>query len=310
MGRKNKFGLSRDIPDAIMREVRQRDGFGCVVCGLAIVDYDHVAPEFNEAREHSSSGIVSLCPGCHGRKTRGLLSTETILDAMQKPKAKQRGFSFDSFDIGRSHPVIVFGNVLARNTPVILRMNGQDVLSVRPPLDEGQPFLIDARFANEFGQKILWIDSNNWHVPISNWDVKASGRTIELRQVAGRFSLILRCDPPNKLTIERFRMMNGRTFIYCDGPGRSVFAINPITVLQSNGVECDGAQCVISIEPRNIIVGMGGGSIRMKGMVINPELNAEQKLIISRLNSLRRNSLCLCESGKRYKRCCGSLVAE
>ncbi len=30
------------IPLPIQREVRQRCGFGCVICGLPLYDYDHI----------------------------------------------------------------------------------------------------------------------------------------------------------------------------------------------------------------------------------------------------------------------------
>ena len=33
---------SRNMPLPIQREVRQRCGFGCVVCGLPLYEYDHL----------------------------------------------------------------------------------------------------------------------------------------------------------------------------------------------------------------------------------------------------------------------------
>lgn len=33
----NKQGISRDIPDPIKRDVRQRCGFGCVICGKCCI---------------------------------------------------------------------------------------------------------------------------------------------------------------------------------------------------------------------------------------------------------------------------------
>jgi hypothetical protein len=45
----NNHGLSRDIPDHVAREVRQRCGFGCVCCGSALYQYHHFDPLFREA---------------------------------------------------------------------------------------------------------------------------------------------------------------------------------------------------------------------------------------------------------------------
>jgi hypothetical protein len=61
-------------PEESKRRVRQRDGFGCVCCGLGIYQYDHFDSEFSEATAHHENGIISLCAACHAKKTRGLLS--------------------------------------------------------------------------------------------------------------------------------------------------------------------------------------------------------------------------------------------
>lgn len=33
---------SRNIPLPIQREVRQRCGFGCVICGMPLYEYEHM----------------------------------------------------------------------------------------------------------------------------------------------------------------------------------------------------------------------------------------------------------------------------
>jgi hypothetical protein len=75
---KNRFGLSRDIPRGIKREVRRRSGFGCVICGCAIFEYEHVDPPFSEAKQHDPSGITLLCGQCHSYVTRGVWSKDKV----------------------------------------------------------------------------------------------------------------------------------------------------------------------------------------------------------------------------------------
>jgi len=70
----NKHCLKREIPAAVKRTVRQACGFGCMVCGEAIYEYEHIDPEFAEAKEHSPDAIGLLCPTCHARVTRRLYS--------------------------------------------------------------------------------------------------------------------------------------------------------------------------------------------------------------------------------------------
>ncbi|GAH43227.1 unnamed protein product, partial [marine sediment metagenome] len=53
MSSTNQYGLSRYIPLEIKRAVRQKCGFGCVVCGSTIYQYHHFDPPFNEAKQHN-----------------------------------------------------------------------------------------------------------------------------------------------------------------------------------------------------------------------------------------------------------------
>jgi hypothetical protein len=50
--KKNRFGLTRDVPADIARIIRKECGFGCLICGDGFYDYEHIDPTFNNAREH------------------------------------------------------------------------------------------------------------------------------------------------------------------------------------------------------------------------------------------------------------------
>ena len=77
----NKYGLSRHIPETVKRKVRQACGFGCVCCGLAIATYEHIDPEFSEAKNHDWKKIAYLCGSCHDKVTRGFWSKNKIKKA-------------------------------------------------------------------------------------------------------------------------------------------------------------------------------------------------------------------------------------
>ena len=95
----NRHGLSQDIPDPLKRALRQACGYGCVICGCAIYQYEHIGPTFTEAREHDPERMALLCGSCHDKKTRGLLSKETAMLARNSPFAKREGFSRVSLDV-------------------------------------------------------------------------------------------------------------------------------------------------------------------------------------------------------------------
>src|SRR5689334_6226345 len=81
MAKPNKHGLSRDIPKRIKREVRRRSRFGCVLCRSGIYDYEHIDPEFADARKHDPDKICCLCPSCHALVTRGQRSKAMVAQA-------------------------------------------------------------------------------------------------------------------------------------------------------------------------------------------------------------------------------------
>ena len=94
----NKHGLQRTIPEDVKRTIRKQCGFGCVICGAGYWEYDHVEPEFVDCTSHDPKGMTLLCLYHHGKKTKGLLSKQKIVEAMKNPKALQDGHSHEEFE--------------------------------------------------------------------------------------------------------------------------------------------------------------------------------------------------------------------
>lgn len=201
----NKYGLSRDIPDAVKREVRQRCRFGCIRCGSAIYRYHHFEPPFEEARVHAARGITLLCGTCHDL-AHGFLSHEIIQKLDKNPKCSELGFSFGPFDVGDTAPVVVLGNMTFRSTPIILEAFGQPLVVIEPPEGLGTPFRLSAVLHDERGQEILRIVQNEWQGLSHNWDIEIEKSTITIRQALGRIALRIQSEPPRRLLIKRLDM--------------------------------------------------------------------------------------------------------
>ncbi len=60
---------SRNIPLPIQREVRKRCGFGCVLCGLPLYEYEHME-EWAQVKRHIADEITLLCDCFDPYKTR------------------------------------------------------------------------------------------------------------------------------------------------------------------------------------------------------------------------------------------------
>jgi hypothetical protein len=106
---KNQYGLSRYIPTSVRKEVRRRCGFGCVICGNAIITYEHMEPKFRDARRHEPSCITLLCGHHQQESSKGILSVETIKEYDADPITRRRGFANYVFDLGGKTPELQLG---------------------------------------------------------------------------------------------------------------------------------------------------------------------------------------------------------
>jgi len=255
----NKHGLKRTIDAHIKRAVRQKCGFGCIKCGSAVYQYEHVDPEFNDALVHNPNHIVLLCGGCHDLVTRGLLSKETIKTLALTPKCKQIGFSFGPFDIGIETPEIIVGTLRCKKVETLISVHGESILSVKPPESETAPFSINALMRDREGNELLCIVNNEWKSKSDNWDVEVKGRTITIRKKIGDIALIIRADPPNKLTIVRMEMEYNGVKISCK-EGDNITITNPNgTTLYTNGMTIVNYETGLNIRKNGFDVALGGG---------------------------------------------------
>jgi hypothetical protein len=214
MTQKNQYGLSRDIPADVKRAVRQACGYGCVICGSAIIEYEHVEPTFSEAREHDARAITLLCPQCHAKVTRGFLSKQAVQGAMREPRCMDQGFANEFFDIGRTHPRLVFAGMTIEETQIPIQVSGEALFQVQQAEEKGGPFRLDGTFHNSRGELSLQIIENEWREMVANWDAEAVGGVITIRDDPRHVSLMLRAEPPDTLIVEQLDMfLSGYRFL-------------------------------------------------------------------------------------------------
>lgn len=206
MGNRNSHGLGRTIPAEIKREVRQRCGFGCVRCGLALYDYEHFDPDFKDAREHSPKGITLLCMQCNQKRMRGMLSVETVRSANKNPICLDKGFANETFDFGTEPMEIQFAGLRFTNCDTLIEINGFPLLSIHPPEEPSGPYRLSGRFADQTGEITLAIRNNVWAAGSNNWDVECVGSKITIRNGPREIALVLKSAPPRRLIVEQLNM--------------------------------------------------------------------------------------------------------
>lgn len=256
----NKQGLSRNIPSSVKRLVRKHCGFGCVICGNAIVQYEHVEPSFAEATSHDPDKIALLCGRCHDKVTRRLIAKETVLQHLAQPKARERGYSDDAFAITSPKPMIEFCGTVFQGVKTIVAMMGVEILTVAPPECPNAPMRISALFCDQQGNEVLRIVDNEWFSSARTWDVEVVGQKIIIRRAPKDTALILRTKPPDTIVIERIAMYyQGARVEGQEGGTINAIAPNGSRLsMQIQRVYGNGTGTGLVISDREVIMGYSG----------------------------------------------------
>jgi len=207
MGEVNANGLNRYIPVSVRKKIRKAAGFGCVVCGTAICQFDHVSPGFSEAYSHNPSRMTLLCGYCHDKKTRGILSVEFIQQAMKDPKSLQKGFISDFFDFGTVIPIVSLGKQKFVNTNYLIQIDGQHLLYISQKSENGVTGnFLNARFHDTQNREIFRIEENVWFSSTDNWDINFSGTVLEIRDQEGSVALKIENKPREEFIVHEVKM--------------------------------------------------------------------------------------------------------
>ena len=177
---------NRHIPAPVAREVRQRCGFCCVLCGQPIVEYEHMIP-FADVQEHNASDITLLCSQCHRKKTSGLISVDAIREADQNPymksceKSAPEMFSYPNnlpylLEVGSCGLMIAHPHVNEIDAIVI-----DSVSFLKLKNDKGR-LLLSIAVTDRMGRPLVVIIDNVLQVYPDAWDIVFQGTTLEVRQ--------------------------------------------------------------------------------------------------------------------------------
>lgn len=253
----NRHGLQRPLSADVARQVRQRCGFGCVVCGSAFFQYDHFDPPFAEAAAHRPEGIVALCGGCHDRKNKGWLSEEAIREAAQQPAALRAGFSRGPLDIGAKPPTVKIGELTCTNVKYLLRVNGDPIFSLAAPEQAGQPYRLSALMTDHQGEVLLRIVENEIQVAADNWDVDVVGPRLTIRRKLRDLQLQLRTELPGRIVVERlFMVYRGAQIEVWEGRP-SMIRLQSGALESFTGTSVIGGEVGADINADSIIFGYG-----------------------------------------------------
>ncbi|SIO96707.1 HNH endonuclease [Vibrio spartinae] len=168
---KNKFGLSRYIPTDIRKKIRRDAGFGCVVCGCVLIEYEHIEPEFKDASEHNPDNMTILCPICHDRVTKKIISKRDVWAAKRNPKGLQQGYVNDLIFPNTDELEFLLGSVQVINVGIIISIYGKPLFWFESSENNEEPFTICCIFYGVGGEPIAYINRNEYIALIKKQDI-------------------------------------------------------------------------------------------------------------------------------------------
>lgn len=192
------------IPAAIKREVRRRCGFGCVMCGSPVFDYEHI--DGYGKTGHDADKMTLLCPMHHREKTAKRLPVSQVRKANQNPYNKTRS-------LGSKHPLYFDGSSLTVELGSLKVLWSDQAPEASAIEVDGEPIMKVAFVDGSISLNILVRDADNKPLlvvrdgelrhAVATWDVAFEGRTLIVRRALRDVVLRIRLLPPNRIVIER-----------------------------------------------------------------------------------------------------------
>lgn len=220
---------SRKIPEPTKRIVRQRCGFGCVVCGLPLYEYHHMV-DWALVKEHVAEEITLLCDSHHREATNGLITPNQVRGASENPINISRGVSAPfglhfELDEYRTFHAVIGGNRFStsrQTQTVILSIDDMDLIWVQ--IDKDGQLSLHLNIFDEFNNRVLVVVGNELAFASKTWDITFEGKTLTLREAKRELLLEITFLPPCTICIDRGCLLfNGveliitPKLIYCGG---------------------------------------------------------------------------------------------
>lgn len=206
-----------EIPYPVKRAVRKRCGFGCVVCGLPIYDYDHMTP-WSEVKEHKEENLTLLCDMHHREKTSGLLPESDVRKSNDDPFNKRSG---QTEPLKLHYQGTRFHVRMGKTKFSVDQLRDQDFLV--PLVIDGHPMIFfskeeDQLFLNlylydQYNHPILVIQQNELVVSSSAWDITFISNCLRINLASRNILMVIHFNPPDEIWIERgVFLLNGVKF--------------------------------------------------------------------------------------------------
>ena len=249
-----KQPTSRNIPLAIQREVRQRCGFGCVLCGLPLYEYEHLLG-WDKVKRHVAEEITLLCDQHHREKTSRLLPIKKVEEANNNPFNLRTGVS-KPYDLHYEGDECE--TVIGSNSFVLKCENGEG--AIFPIIIDNIPLisfklldehlLLNLNLFDEFNKLVLKIENNQLIYSSSPWDIQLIARNLIIREKSRKILIDINFETPNRIILNRGRFLLNGIEILLNGEYLAI--TNNSMIVSGNTFKCP---CGIIIGKNNTGLG-------------------------------------------------------
>ena len=234
---------SRNIPLPIQRKVRQRCGFGCVICGMPLYEYEHMK-DWAQVYRHVTEEITLLCDQHHREKTGGLLPKEAVWEANRNPYNLREGVSkpYSLHFSGREAEIVIGGNRFTCEDQgygtIMVPLSVDDMPLIGFILGDGH-LLLNLVIFNDFNKPALHIKNNQLFYSMSPWDIQLVGTTLTIREAHRKILVEIEFFPPNKIIIKRGRFLRNGVEVLIR-PDNILITNNTCFISQCHAHNCNG----------------------------------------------------------------------
>jgi hypothetical protein len=237
-----------DIPEPMKREIRQRCGFGCVICGNPLYQYHHMN-EWRLAQEHKANDITLLCNMHHAEVTNGLLSPMDVENANKRPiniVNRQSTPYLLHFTGGDNIKAIVGDTTFQTNwkTEHLFSAILVDMVTLVGFYLENDEMLVELHLFDEENYPVLDIHNNELVYNVTNWDVEFVGKTLTVRQATRDIILEIEFCVPDTIIVHRGRLYRN---------GVRIDIMQDSLIIQNNDIGYHG--CTIISQDAGISIG-------------------------------------------------------
>jgi len=171
-------------PQSVDLQIRQRCGFGCVMCGSPIYDYEHIFG-IGETGDDPDS-MTLLCPHHHREKTAGRLPLATVVAANANPHNGVNEFSAGHELYFSSNQAVTFdlGNVQMSTSPESLQSVGiiiDGAVALGARIVDGH-LRLDLNFRDLNNKPLLQVADGVLRFANRSWDITYVGKNIKIRR--------------------------------------------------------------------------------------------------------------------------------